>query len=93
MGSANERRRYYVTPSIIGWAHTQNDPWITCGLWTEISAEADFVKSQDMQDPRWVIYLRCHMISLRTITQASISLTHETELECAIFFYKKTQKT
>ena len=26
MGSANERRRYIVTPPIIGWAHTQNDP-------------------------------------------------------------------
>ena len=25
MGSANERRRYYVTPSLIGRAHTQND--------------------------------------------------------------------
>ena len=26
MGSANEKRRYYVTPFLIGWAHTQNDP-------------------------------------------------------------------
>ena len=25
-GSANEKRRYYVTPSPIGLAHTQNDP-------------------------------------------------------------------
>ena len=24
---ANERRRYIVTSSLIGWAHTQNDPW------------------------------------------------------------------
>ena len=28
MGSAIERRRYKVTPSLIGRAHTQNDPWI-----------------------------------------------------------------
>ena len=28
MGSAKERRRYTVTSSLIGWAHTQNDPWI-----------------------------------------------------------------
>ena len=28
---ANERRRYNVT-SLIGWAHTQNDPWLhLCG--------------------------------------------------------------
>ena len=26
MGSANERWRYNVTSSLIGWAHTQNDP-------------------------------------------------------------------
>ena len=25
MGSANERRRYTVTPPLIGWFHTQND--------------------------------------------------------------------
>ena len=29
MGSANERRRYIVTSSLIGWAHTQNDPCIS----------------------------------------------------------------
>ena len=27
MGSANERRRYYVTSPLIGWANIQNDPW------------------------------------------------------------------
>ena len=27
MRPANERRRYTVTPSLIGWVHTQNDPW------------------------------------------------------------------
>ena len=26
MGSTNERMRYCVTPFLIGWAHTQNDP-------------------------------------------------------------------
>ena len=26
MRLANERRRYNVTSSLIGWAHTQNDP-------------------------------------------------------------------
>ena len=25
----NERRRYIVTSSLIGWAHTQNDPWVS----------------------------------------------------------------
>ena len=26
MGLANDRRHYYVTSSLIGWSHTQNDP-------------------------------------------------------------------
>ena len=28
MCPANERRRYIITSSLIGWAHTQNDPWL-----------------------------------------------------------------
>ena len=31
MGSANQRRHYYVMPPLIGWAHTQNDPWSHSG--------------------------------------------------------------
>ena len=27
-GSANERQHYNITLSLIGWTHTQNDPWI-----------------------------------------------------------------
>ena len=27
MGSATERQRYNVTPSLIGWTHVWNDPW------------------------------------------------------------------
>ena len=27
-GPTNERRRYYVTSSLTGWAHTQNYPWM-----------------------------------------------------------------
>ena len=33
MGTANGRRRYYVTPSLIGWAHTQNDPCAVVDKW------------------------------------------------------------
>ena len=32
MGSANERRRCYAMSSLIGWAHTQNDPGDTVKL-------------------------------------------------------------
>ena len=37
MGSANERRRYIVTSSLIGWAHTQNGTcWIVLRNHTNI---------------------------------------------------------
>ena len=32
MGSANERWCYIVMSCIIGWVHTQNDPWKWCPL-------------------------------------------------------------
>ena len=37
MGSANERRRYIVTSSLIGWAHTNNDPGLSIcsGYWKQ----------------------------------------------------------
>ena len=44
MDSANKRRRYYVTPPVIGWAHTQNDAW-----WN--------VLSNKVNGPRWEDYL------------------------------------
>ena len=28
MGFANGRRCYIITPSLVGWAHTQNDPFV-----------------------------------------------------------------
>ena len=32
MCPANKRRRYIVTSALIGWAHTQNDPWAHDGM-------------------------------------------------------------
>ena len=37
VSSANERRHYYVMPSLIGRAHTQNDPWLV-PEWHDITA-------------------------------------------------------
>ena len=34
MRPANERRRYIVNSSLIGWAHTQNDPRSPIGFYT-----------------------------------------------------------
>ena len=47
MGSANERRRYNVTSSLIGWVHSQNDPWV----WEQPpSCQYD-----------WIVYMFCDM--------------------------------
>ena len=32
MCPANERRCYYVTSSLIGWVHAQNDPYVSCTI-------------------------------------------------------------
>ena len=37
MGSANERRRYYVTSSLIGWAHTQWLVTSTLYVWCHLN--------------------------------------------------------
>ena len=34
MRSSNERRRYNVTSSLIGWAHLENEPCIYASLYT-----------------------------------------------------------
>ena len=42
MGSANEWRHCYVTSSLIGWAHTQNDP-LVMGCWINILDQIDCI--------------------------------------------------
>ena len=44
-GSANESRSFTVTASLIGWAHTQNDPY-SCELmvkWRHADTEIDII--------------------------------------------------
>ena len=38
MGLANERRHYIVMPPLIGWAHTQNDPFYCWNIYTSYYA-------------------------------------------------------
>ena len=47
MGSVNERRRYYVTPPLIAWTHTQNDP---CYCILRVSAKEDIDLTLDLQE-------------------------------------------
>ena len=41
MRPANGRRRYNVTSSLIGWAHTQSDPCLTLSCFLLWHADAD----------------------------------------------------
>ena len=43
MRPANERRRYNVTSSLIGWAHTQNDPWCVPTNTVDMDGSSDHV--------------------------------------------------
>ena len=44
MGSANERRRFIITPPLIGWVHTQNDPCIAICFMGSLP-QGDFIES------------------------------------------------
>ena len=53
MGSANERQHYIVTLSLIGWAHTQNDPcWYS-----------HYLRCQHLQYKPWIITI-CILLCL-----------------------------
>ena len=50
MDAANERRRYNVTSSLIGWAHAQNDPgWLIVLSYAEIPS----FSSNQPSDAMW----------------------------------------
>ena len=47
MRPANERRRYKVTSSLIGWAHAQNDAWKYSYIFHAANAAR----------PKWPVYM------------------------------------
>ena len=63
---ANERQCYFVMSSLIGWAHTQNDPCISDPHWGEaagyIYCEENLEKLDGVQTE-----LECSVIGSRTI--------------------------
>ena len=54
MSAANERRRYYVTPSLIGWAHAQNDPCLEIVFWFQTSSDDEEISLLDSLDTHGV---------------------------------------
>ena len=56
MRPANEKRRYLVTSSVIGWAHTQKDPWrFIDGDPAERIFNPSSAGPVNMRDPKFVI--------------------------------------
>ena len=61
---ANERRRYIVTSSLIGWAHFQDDPWILVIILT-VKFGMSLMVWAKMSQNNWVLFLEkqtmyCH---------------------------------
>ena len=55
MGSANERRRYIVTSSFIGWVHSQNDFCVRCLEMGQVAHYWD-----DCHDTLYLIVMQLH---------------------------------
>ena len=53
LGSANERQRYIVTLSLIGWVCTQNNPWMHCARF-HVVVWKGILQSPDGQVSYWV---------------------------------------
>ena len=60
MGSANERRRYIVTSSLVGWTHAQNDPW---GPWLHWAGAVSFRRPV----PAAALFNQCQFVSIVTL--------------------------
>ena len=48
MRSTNARRRYTVTSSLIGWAHSQKDPWLRVNHTTGTHFNIHFIRNSDI---------------------------------------------
>ena len=85
MSSANERWRYNVTTSsLIGWAHVQNDPWLTpwlSGLLIPVGVSLDI-----FWGVRFLSILRCWVSISINLQEKSWKLSVNTK-----FLYVKLQ--
>ena len=61
MCPVNERWCYNVTPSLIGWAHTQNDPW-RLGVWQIPRTMSDFSEKCAYINLSLCIYIHIHNV-------------------------------
>ena len=59
MGPANERRCYIVMASLIGWAYSQNDPWIFRIFWYCL------MRQQRWQYFIWLTYFSDQQMNLK----------------------------
>ena len=67
MCPTNERWRYNVTSSLIGWAHTQNDPWVN-------------ILGTLLLKPRSHMYCNLSATALRLNTAATYATTVRSKL-------------
>ena len=94
MGSVNERRRYIVTSSLIGWTHVQNDPWILADpvmtlLWVCTENASDWMGVGWGGVLLWYFYdycYECEMDSLDFVSQVYKSNFQQLLLEINVAY-------
>ena len=90
---ANERRRYKVTSSVIGWVHSQNDLCVTVNVFlTEMLLSQDMMLLSDHIDAWWRIYRYMHKDNGQVLAWCWICtkpLPEQFLTLCQIFFQEK----
>ena len=85
MRTANERWRYSVTPSLIGWVHTQSDP---CGLWNVKSLYHDGEQIKALivrlKEIRTLVLLMPYRLA-NTCKPGPRQAAHQKKLICRLF--------
>ena len=70
LGSASERRRYFVTSSLIGLAHTVNDQWSYVARFFIVKEMID-----DLCSPHWSWISHYNDVIMTTMASKTTSLT------------------
>ena len=85
---ANERRRYKVTPSLIGWAQTYNQPWDRCQIPTLEGEPVGITIQLPWQSTHRITYaLGCSFIS--KVIPKTIMWEHTRKLYCYCLYRRQ----
>ena len=64
MGSSNQRRRYIVTPPLIGWTHTENDPLLEVPMYVALRQQGINLEGKEMTN------MQCKTLFVRVLRKS-----------------------